>query len=206
MSGAVILAAGAGRRLGRVAKAALTLPGDRNARTFLEAIRDTASRAGITRSVVIIGPPHDRVTRAEAERLGMPCIHNPDPGRGMASSVALGFAHALRAFDDCSCALLWPVDHPAVACETVRAIIRSLARSREPLTIAIPTLNGRGGHPTGFGRDSWQALASCLNAPEGARSVIHHYRTHHPEQVRRIALADPAIVADVDTPKDLENL
>ena len=204
MSAAIILAAGAGRRLGGVAKALLTVRLDARVKTFLEAIRDTCDLAGVTRSVVILGPPHGEVTRAEADRLGMSSVWNRDPDRGMASSVALGFGHALREFDECSTALLWPVDHPAVTCDTVRAIVEALASGQR--AIAIPTLDGRGGHPAGFHRDSWQALASCLDAPEGARSVIHGYRTRHPDRVERIPLSDPAIVADVDIPKDLENL
>lgn len=218
MTGVVILAAGAGRRLGGVAKALLRLPGSPGAstgvpvglpepdevdRTFLEAIRDTCSLAGVTHTVTVVGPPHDRVTMAEADRLGLPWVRNPEPGRGMASSVALGFTHAAQAFGACTRALIWPVDHPAVTPATVRMIARAVTGTG---IIAIPTLAGRGGHPTGFGRDVWHDLASCLNAPEGARSVIQHHRTRHPDQVQRIAVDDPAIVTDVDTPKQLENL
>ncbi|HKE17608.1 MAG TPA: NTP transferase domain-containing protein, partial [Kofleriaceae bacterium] len=108
---AVILAAGAGRRLGGAAKALLELPrpGSEASETFLARIAATAARAGAGRALVVVGPPHAGPVALEARRLGLDVADNPDPDRGMASSVAIGFARAAERFTGAHAALLWPV-------------------------------------------------------------------------------------------------
>ncbi len=189
---AVVLAAGAGRRLGGVAKALLA---GADGRTFLARVRDAALVAGVRDAIVVVGPPYGDRVRAEAERLGMRVVDNPAPERGMASSVARGFDGAARAFGDAAGGLLWPVDHARVAPRTVRLIVDAGAPGR----IAVPAWRGRGGHPTWFGREVWPALARCDEAPDGARSVVRA----DPARVVRLDVDDRGVVADVDTPEAL---
>lgn len=198
MSVAVILAAGGGHRLGTSPKALLRLP---DGRSFLAAIHASACAAGVERFVVVVGPPHDQATAAEASRLGMDVAWNPAPERGMASSVALGFDHVLATAPD-DVALLWPVDHPAVQTATVQTI---LARAHVACAV-VPTLGGRGGHPTVFGRDLWPELAACGTAPEGARTVLRGLagRATDAGPCRvRVPVSDPGVRVDVDTPRAL---
>jgi molybdenum cofactor cytidylyltransferase len=192
---AVILAAGAGRRLGGVAKALLRL---RSGMTALEAVVTCAAAAGVSRCVVVVGPPHDGVTTAEAERLGVAVTHNPEPQLGMASSVALGFEHLLARWPDVAVGLLWPVDHAAVRPETVRVALGACAAS----AAVVPTYQGRGGHPACFGRSLWPALAACVDAPEGARSVLRQLARDTPGRVLHIEVDDAGVLADIDTPED----
>src|SRR5204863_505817 len=84
-AGAVILAAGAGRRLGGAAKALLSVDGT----TFLANIDATMRAAGGTGGVVVVGEPHAAAVPAAARALGLEVATNPDPARGMASSVAV---------------------------------------------------------------------------------------------------------------------
>lgn len=208
---AVILAAGAGRRVGGVAKALLRRA---DGTTLLEAVVTCARGAGVSGCIVVVGPPHDVVTSAEAARLGVPVALNPAAHLGMASSVATGFARLLAgdpaprydAAPDAAPAvialptigLLWPVDHAAVQPDTVRAILRACT----PDGAAVPTYQGRGGHPAGFGRGLWPALATCTEAPQGARSVLHELGRIAPERVIRLAVDDAGVIADIDTPGD----
>jgi molybdenum cofactor cytidylyltransferase len=192
---AVILAAGAGQRLGGVAKALLRLS---TGATALEAVVTCAAAAGVSRCVVVVGPPHDGVTAAEAARLGVAVTHNPAPQRGMASSVALGFEHLLACCPDEAVGLLWPVDHAAVRSETVRVVLRACAAD----AAVVPTYQGRGGHPACFGRSLWPALATCVNAPEGARSVLRQLARDTPGRVLRVEIDDAGVLADIDTPED----
>jgi molybdenum cofactor cytidylyltransferase len=227
LTAAVILAAGAGQRLGGVAKAMLRLDGGP---TLLEAVITCAAAAGVSRCVVVVGPPHDVVTAAEARRLGAAVVHNPAPARGMASSVATGFGYLLASGSGGTAArttggtpkdtiagtvagmvadaiagtvagavgLLWPVDHARVQPATVAAVARACA----PDGAAVPTFQGRGGHPAGFGRALWPALAACTDAPQGARSVLRELAERAPGRVLRIAVDDRGVVADVDRPED----
>jgi CTP:molybdopterin cytidylyltransferase MocA len=95
---AVILAAGSGKRLGGAAKALLRIDRTPTAsevtssdRTFLEAIVATAREVGCDEVVVVVGPPYGIEVAEHARALGARVVTNPDPARGMASSVALGF-------------------------------------------------------------------------------------------------------------------
>lgn len=190
MIAAVVLAAGAGRRLGTVAKALLPI-GDR---TFLGAIAEAGRAAGVSEWLVVVGAPHAAATGAEAGRLGLAAVENPAPERGMASSIACGFAAAAERFA-AEAAFLWPVDCPRVAPDTLRALAARADRDGA----VVPVWQARGGHPPLIGRALWPELAACAELDEGARSVLRR----DPERVARVAVGDPGVVADVDTPDDL---
>lgn len=197
---AVILAAGAGTRLGGVAKALLadgssehpSVPPHR--RTFLARIVATARGAGATELVVVVGPPHREAVAAHARELHCRVADNPAPERGMASSVAIGFA--ALADSPCDAAWLWPVDHPAVAPATLLA----LKAARGAHAVARPTYEGRGGHPPLVGRSLWSALAGCAGVDGGARTVLAAADMLH------VPVDDAGVVRDVDTPADREAL
>ena len=182
----VVLAAGQGARLGGVAKALLPA-GDR---TFLGRIVDTAAAAGIpaARVMVVVGAPFGDAVAAEAARLGARTTVNPAPARGMASSVAAGFAALGEA--DGAVALLWPVDHPAVTAGTVARLLAEAAGA----DVVVPRHAGRGGHPALVARAVWPALAACADAPGGARDVLQdpQWRRHD------VAVDDAGVIRDVD--------
>ena len=163
--------------------------------TCLQSVVATARDAGVESALVVVGPPFGGAVAAAAAELAPTVVENTEPARGMASSVAVGFAALGDADDGLDGALLWPVDHPAVRVETVRAVIERGAPDR----IAIPTHRGRGGHPTWFGRAVWPELADCGRARRGARSVIDACSN----RVVRFAVNDPGVVADLDLPNQL---
>jgi molybdenum cofactor cytidylyltransferase len=183
---AVVLAAGRGERLGGVAKALLPI----GARTFLAAILETARDAGVDDAIVVVGPPFGDEVGAAAVALGARVAINPDPARGMASSVATGFSAlsaALAAAGDR--ALLWPVDHPAVTTASVRALLAVDAE------IVVPRVGGRGGHPVVVARSVWPALETCTRADQ----VLRDPQWHRVD----VTLDDVGLVRDVDTPAQL---
>jgi CTP:molybdopterin cytidylyltransferase MocA len=192
---AIVLAAGAGRRLGGAAKALLA---GADGETFLARIARTARAAGVGRAVVVVGPPHGEEIAAAARALELDVATNGDPARGMASSVAVGFtaAGSRAGYADAEVALLWPVDHPFVAPGTVQAVIAALVADGAA-EAAIPTFDGRGGHPPAIRRALWAKLAACGRLLDGARGVLHAARG------ARVAVDDPGVVRDVDEPEDL---
>lgn len=186
--GAVILAAGAGTRLGGVAKALLpTVHGG----TFLDHVVETARAAGTETIVVLVGPPFGTDVAAHAGTLGVGVVENPQPARGMASSIALGFAALLETA--CDRAWLWPVDHPDVSLETLRALLAALGDH----AAAKPIVDGRGGHPPLIARRLFDALAGCAASPNGARDVLGGADTI------TVDVRDAGSVHDIDTPEDL---
>ncbi len=192
--GAVILAAGAGTRLGGVAKALLGEP------TFLSKIlataRDATSRdVELANAIVVVGPPHGEAVAAHAVQLGARVVENPAPERGMASSVALGFAALLDGnAPDVEAAWLWPVDHPDVDVSTLRALIDKLGTH----AAARPVFELRGGHPPLIARSLFPALAACTNLDGGARTVLAAADTID------VPVDDRGCLRDIDTASDLE--
>lgn len=182
--GAVIVAAGAGTRLGGVAKALLPA-GDQ---TFLAHIAATAGTVGVAASdlVVVVAAPFGDAVAAAARTLGALVVHNPDPARGMGSSVACGFAAVPPGLD---AAFLWPVDHPWVRASTLAALIAAGG--------GVPVHHERRGHPPLIPRAQFAALAAAAAHPDGARGVLRGALT-------AIPVDDPGVLRDVDRPGDLE--
>jgi len=158
---AVVLAAGAGRRIG-VPKAILPIGGT----TFLAHVARGLDRPGVAGVVAVIG---HRARRVEAEA-GLPpevaLVVNPRPEDGMLGSVILGLDAAEARGADA--VLLHPVDHPFASPATTDAVLTALAAGA---LVAVPSYGGRRGHPGGFARPVWAALR---HAPpgRGARAVL----------------------------------
>ncbi len=186
----VVLAAGSGTRLGGVAKALLRA-GDR---TYLRAIVETLRTVGCSDAIVVVGQPFLETVVAEARALGARTIVNPDPARGMASSIALGFAALADIPPEIEAAWLWPVDHPDVSTATLRALIAALGDH----DVARPSCDGRRGHPPLIAHRAWPRLAACDRVDGGARAVLAKLDGVD------VAVHDRGVVLDIDTPADVE--
>jgi molybdenum cofactor cytidylyltransferase len=195
--------------MGGVAKALLE---GRGKRTFLTSILETAREVGLQNAIVVVGPPYDDVVAPHAKQQGAYVVVNPHPERGMASSVALGFAavmgvpregsavaHPRQAseapvFGEADAAWLWPVDHPEVEARTLRTLIAALGSH----AAARPVFDGRRGHPPLITRALFAQLADCSKLDGGARTVLAGADTID------VPVDDPGSVRDIDTPLDLE--
>jgi CTP:molybdopterin cytidylyltransferase MocA len=168
--------------MGGVAKALLV---DATGTTFLARIAMTARAVGLVDGVVVVGPPYGERVAAAARELKLRVVENPSPERGMASSIALGFAAIAESIDSAtpaallrapaepglaiaSAAWLWPVDHPDVT----EATLRALVAARGSHDVARPRHGGRGGHPPLVARELWPRLVGCSNLDGGARTVF----------------------------------
>ena len=185
---AVVLAAGEGRRMGGP-KALLRI----GPQSFLARAADILARPGVAEVVAVLGHEAERV-RAEA---GVPpevaTEVNPRYREGMLTSVRAGLdAAAARGAD---AVLLHPVDHPLTAAETVDAVVEAL---RAGARIAVPSREGRRGHPGGFAASVWPALR-VAPPEEGARAVL----AAHPEWIVHVE-GDPGCLRGIDTPADYE--
>jgi molybdenum cofactor cytidylyltransferase len=184
---AVVLAAGEGRRMGGP-KALVPLEGT----TFVQRCVERLDRPGVAGTVVVVGPLQDRV----AELLpGIACVPNPRASDGMLGSVLRGLDAAEARGADA--VLLHPVDHPLVEVPTVDRVVRALL---DGALIAVPSLEGRRGHPGGFARAAWPALRAAEPA-RGARMVL----ADHPDWIVHVE-GDAGCVAGIDTPADYARL
>lgn len=111
---------------------------------------------------------------------------------GMGESIAMG----VQATPDAAGWLILPGDLPLVRAETINRVAAALARR----AIVVPTYQGRPGHPVGFTRECFAALAQ-LDGDEGAKAVVQAYR--RASGVHELAVDDPGIVLDIDSLDDL---
>jgi len=185
---AVILAAGAGTRMGR--PKALVRIGDR---TFLDTTIQTILQAGLTKLSVVLGHAADEIEAAH--ELGpLISIRNPDPSAGPISSIRAALSHPEVA--GAPAILVHPVDHPLVQVDTVRRLIEHFEHGDS--AIVVPRYGGRGGHPTVFGRAVFSELLRVPDG-EGARSVVRR----DPDRVLRVDVSDPGVRLNLDSPEDL---
>jgi CTP:molybdopterin cytidylyltransferase MocA len=136
----------------------------------------------------------ERVRREAGLPPAVAAVVNPDPdGGGMFGSVLLGLdaAEARGA----SALLLQPVDHPLTAPETVDRVVAALQQGAR---LAVPSHDGRRGHPGGFAAAAWPALRAAPRE-EGARAVL----AAHPDWIVHVE-GDPGCRRGIDTPADYE--
>jgi len=192
---AIVPAAGASRRMGRPKP--LLAWGE----TSVIGSVVSALRAGGCGAIALVVAPGDGALARWAEAAGLALIENPEPERGMLSSVVaglerLGGAGALA--DRGTPLLVTPADLPALSATTVRSVVDAL-RGGAPL--AVPVHRGRRGHPLGIA--PWLLVElSALDPAVGLRQLLDR----HADRVREVPVDDPGAVEDVDTPEDYERL
>jgi molybdenum cofactor cytidylyltransferase len=184
----VVPAAGRSQRMGR-SKALLAAEG----RTFLERVCTTLARGGCTPVLVVVRDPHS-TEAALARRVGARVIENPDPDEGPVTSIR----QALRALPSSVGAIaVLPVDHPLVEPATVEELLAA-AEADDGAAALIPTYQGRRGHPVVLRRVLFPEIHED-ELPEGVRTVLRR----DPTRVRELAVDDPGVLLDLDTPDAL---
>jgi len=187
---AVVLAAGASRRMGRPK---LVLPGPGG--TLLAGVARALLASDLDRVVVVVGAEADRVRRGAGlipdPRLCW--VENAAWTSGMASSLRAGLA----ACGSSEAVLVALGDQPGLDDGRVPSLLAAWRRSRAPLV--VPVWGERASHPVLFARALWPAL-EALGGDEGARTVV---RAHWAE-AERVPVAGP--LRDVDTPDDYARL
>ncbi|HET6847776.1 MAG TPA: NTP transferase domain-containing protein [Gaiellales bacterium] len=173
-----VLAAGAGSRMGRP-KAEVRVDGQRLVDRAVSALRSAgcAPVLAVLRSGVAVD--------------GAVAVVNPDPQRGMRSSLALATGAAEAAGVDALAVVL--VDVPGIGAAAVHAVVEAWRPGR----IAVASFEGRRGHPAVMSPALWRAALEAAGPDEGARELLR----------RRAELVDeipvPGDPSDLDTPADL---
>ena len=186
---AVVTAAGSAERFGGK-KLLAPIDGepllDHTIRSLLE--------GGVTEVIVVVGTDARRELERDVNAMNdsrVRPVENPDPSRGMFSSIQVGVATA-----NGDALVVLPGDMPYVRPETVRAVI---AMYRERRAIVSPRFKGKRGHPVVMPlslRDEIAATAPTAN--------LHEVIKHHPDERVDLDVDDAGVVRDVDTPADLE--
>ena len=186
--GAVILAAGKGRRFGADKRLA-RLADSTVAETTL------ALYAQIFDRVRVIVRSNDDPLEARLnaqEKLEFRVASHAHLGMG--HSLAAGFADLQWDF-----AFVGMADMPFVRADTLTHL-REIAAAKRYANIVRPhgPQNPRTGHPVGFPPTTYPALVSCAG-DIGAREVLRK----HAHLIHDVVISDPGIYRDIDTPQDL---
>ena len=200
---AVILAAGAGTRMGGP-KALLEFRG----RLLVERAVETAVLGGCADVLVVLGASADDVLR-RADLRSARTVVNEDWTEGMGSSLRSGL-RTLQSIESpgeasgtsessanrIDAALILLVDQPFVGPQAVREVLGTWRRGAR---LAAASYDGRRGHPVLLGREYWADAAASAKGDAGARALL----AEHAGELVLVpcdALADPR---DLDTPADL---
>lgn len=190
---AVVLAAGMSSRMGS-AKLLEELDGKPLIRWACEAA--LASRAHPV--VVVTGHRGDEVAAALAG-LAVELAPNPAYAEGLASSLRAGLARAEELAPQAEGVLVCLGDMPKVTSEHLDRLMSAFDPEAAP--IVVPTCQRKRGNPVLWGRRYFSELGA-LRGDVGARSLLER----HAERICFVALDDPAILLDVDTPQALRAL
>ena len=187
--GAVLLAAGAGSRLGHRPKSLLELGGVPLIRRQLIAL----SGAGVDELVVVTGH-HAEAIEAAVQDFPVTLARNPRPDDGQASSVRLGLAALSARLDAVIVAL---ADQPLVNAQDIGALIGAF-KKRDGASMVVPRVDDAPGNPVIFEsalRDEWLAGE--------ADAACRRWREANPSRVRWMATDNQRYRIDIDTEDDL---
>ncbi len=194
----VILAAGASSRMGRDKALLPWPPQTQGPETLLSAAIITLKP--VTDAVLVVAGRNAEQLTPIAERCGALVVVNPAPERGQFSSMQTGLRAALD--HGCEAAMITPVDCPPLSPDSLAKLCTAFADagSRGAWAVA-PESGGRRGHPLLASRELIHAL---LAAPvtSNAREVKHA----HAEKFEYLAVPDPLLRVDVNTPEEYARL
>ncbi|OZM82630.1 NTP transferase domain-containing protein [Pseudonocardia sp. MH-G8] len=183
----LLLAAGAGRRMGRP-KALVTLGG----RPLVQSAVRVLADGGCAPLVVVVGAAGDEVR--DLLPVGVAAVPAPDWAEGMGASLRAGLDAVARLDPAPEAVLVHLVDLPGV---TSAAVARLASRS-SPDALVRAAYGGRPAHPVLLGRAHWLGASASATGDAGARG----YLAGHPD-LELVECGDVASPEDVDTREDL---
>lgn len=181
----LILAGGASRRMG-TPKALLHYQNE----TFLDRMIRLFGTV-CQPVIVVLGHQSDQIRSGTARTSQAVVVVNPDPERGMLSSLQCG----LKALPvEVDAVMFTPVDHPNISGATLEKLAACFQTERAP--VIVPTYAGEHGHPVCISR---ALVGELLELPSTAMAsdIIHRYVS----QTLYIEVDDPAVTSDVDDPE-----
>ncbi len=184
--GAIILAAGLGKRLKPVGlKPFLLFKG----KSFIEIAFENAK--SIQLHPVVIVTNEFFYQKIIALNLCPRILINPHPEQGMLSSILIGLNEIKSS---CSGFFLCPIDYPLVQKETFNKLL--LAHQAAPDRIIKPSYQKKSGHPIVFPGNLFNDLEKApLN--QDIRFVINQ----NPHLIRFIDVDDPGVLININTPE-----
>jgi molybdenum cofactor cytidylyltransferase len=192
---AVILAAGRSRRFGGP-KLLVELRGRPLLWYVLEVVAAGRASGLLDDGCIVVAAEDDRVA-ALARSAGLPCVVNPDPDRGLSSSLRCGLGSLPSAT---AAALVLLGDQPMIRLDVVARLAAAWrAGEGQVLRPRYAGSPGTPGHPVLLGRPLWH-LVDRLEGDAGLGSLFA-------SGAATVKIVDvPGTNPDIDTPADLHLL
>lgn len=189
-TGALVLAAGLSSRFGSP-KSLARLDG----RTILEHVLLALRDAGLDPIKVVLGAEADQIEAATDWPAGVLRMRNPDPARGLSSSLRDGLLDLAALTPRVGAAVIALGDQPRLRPDVVRALLDATAATTRPI-VAPRYAAGGGPNPLLLRREGF-ALADEVSGDRGLGPVL----AAHPDLVAWVDV--PGDNPDVDTRDDL---
>ena len=190
---AVLMAAGAGARMGQRPKSLLELDGVPLICRQVMALR----QAGVSELVLVLGH-HAKDIEAAVKALEVAVVINPDPDAGPVGSQRLG----LQSLSGQSDAVLMALaDQPLLDAADLRQLFQAFQQRLPGSALVYPRVDGQPGNPVIFTAAVRAALLAC--PPDVG---CKQWRQAHTPQVQAFDCHNPHFVQDVDTPEDIAAL
>lgn len=191
----LVLAAGAGRRLGLGPKALLRC----NGRTLVESLVESLLSGGCCNVTVVTGAGAEEVATVLKGRDHVRVAHNPEWDEGMGSSLRSG----LDSIGPGRTVLVTPVDRPGICPAEVERVIAA----HRPGAITAAAHRDRSGrlhrgHPVVFDAIWTAEVAAAAHDDIGARELLIAHR----DIVALVDCSDLDDGEDIDVPADLHLL
>ena len=188
MISAILLAAGQSKRMGELKQ---LMPFGQS--TIVRQAVDNLLGSAVVEVIVVVGYRAEDVTKAIAAK-PIRIVMNPDYEQGMSTSIIAGLN---LVHGGVQAVMLAMGDQPLVNSETMNILIEEFCNHDKG--IAVPTYQGRRGHPIIFAIKYKNKLLK-LKGDVGGRQIIKD----HPDDVLEVAVDSESIVADFDTTDDYE--
>jgi len=198
---AVLLAAGAGSRMGYQAKGLLAFDGQPLVQRQVQVLRE----AGVGEVVVVLGHYADAVQAAllaNPETADVRCVRHAQPNVGQEASVRLGLQAVTPGMHGVVLAL---VDQPLMTAADVVALLHAFEHRGERAMVVPRVKHTDGSHQPGNPVVIEAALAKQWLAQEQP-PMGREWRAAHPDQVCWMDTVNTHYTCDLDTPQDLERL
>ena len=187
----IILAAGEGKRMGKVK---LTLPlGDKQ---LIEWVLQAVKLAPLDKYFLVVRP-EDKEMIKTGEKWGAEIVLNSEYRSGMSSSIKKAL-HQISS-EDLEGFFLILGDQPFISSSLLYKMFKAFTPGKKEMI--VPFYKDRQGNPVFFD-GYWKDELMKLSGDVGGRVLIKA----HPERIKRFKISDESILLDIDREEDYEKM
>jgi CTP:molybdopterin cytidylyltransferase MocA len=164
----LLLAAGAGRRMGKPK----ALVCDADGTSWLARAAHTLHDGGCDLVIIVLGAQADQALAVAGEVADVVVV-NDNWADGMGTSLRAGLCYLAADHPDAVAAVVHLVDLPDVT----SAVVQRLLAKSSPFALVRAAYHRVPGHPVLIGREHWSALIEVLSGDTGAKQYLHKHKS-----------------------------